>query len=142
MQEKAPIGYLVNKISNILKRSADENLVSENMTVEQLMVMKMIHENGGSVGQKEIEKEFGVRRSTVTSAMQILEKKGFIERSPSPHDSRAKIVTLTSAGEEKNAKLINFIKMRDKRFLSPLNESERETLSALLLKLLKNTEKE
>lgn len=112
------------------------------MTVEQLMVMKMIHENGGSVGQKEIEKEFGVRRSTVTSAMQILEKKGFIERSPSPHDSRAKIVTLTSAGEEKNAKLINFIKMRDKRFLSPLNESERETLSALLLKLLKNTEKE
>ncbi len=142
MQERLPIGHLVNRISNILKRSADENLVTENMTVEQLMVMKMIYQNGGSVLQKDIEKEFGVRRSTVTSAMQILEKKGFIERSPSPSDSRAKVVTLTKAGEEKNAKLINFIKMRDERFFSPLDDSERETLTELLTKLLKNTEKE
>lgn len=133
-------GHLINIISNKLKRSADENLVKENMTIEQLMVIKMIHQNGGSVSQKDIEREFGVRRSTVTSAMQILEKKGFIVRTTSPEDSRAKLVTLTPEGKEKNEKLISFIKMRDEEMLSTLSDEERATLTALLEKVLDNLE--
>ena len=138
MEKKAPIGHLINVIANKLKRSADENLTHENMTIEQLQVLKMIYQSGGTVSQKDIEKEFGVRRSTVTSAMQILEKKGFIIRMPSPDDARAKMVALTDAGKEKNTRLINFIKLRDEKLLSVLDEKEKETLTELLLKLLDN----
>ena len=130
------LGRLIGIISNKLKRSADENLVNENMTIEQLQVLKMIYLKEGDVPQKEIEKEFGVRRSTVTSAMQILEKKGFIERFPSPDDSRAKLVRLTPSGKEKNEKLIGFIVERDKKLLSSLTKEEADTLMTLLLKLL------
>ena len=129
---------LITSISRKLKHGADENLIREKITIEQVMVMKMIHENGGSVGQKDIEKAFEVRRSTVTSAMQTLEKKGFIVRSPHPDDSRAKIVTLTKSGIEKNRKLINFIEERDEKLLSGLSSEEKDTLSALLLKLSMN----
>ena len=132
---KSPI-RLINIISNKLKRSADENLIAENVTIEQIMVMKMISERGGKVRQKEIENEFSVRRSTVTSAMQILEKKGFILRESDPLDSRAKIVTLTEAGIEKNFKLFSFIKNRDETILSILTDKEKETLTAILTKLL------
>ena len=138
MEKRSHIGYLINVISNKLKRSADENLVHENMTIEQLQVLKMIHQKGGQVSQKDIEKEFGVRRSTVTSAMQILEKKGFISRTPSPDDARAKLVALTDSGKEKNERLINFIKVRDEKLLSALDENEKETLIKLLNKLLDN----
>lgn len=132
------LGRLIAIISNKLKRSADENLVNENMTIEQLQVLKMIYLKEGDVPQKEIEKEFGVRRSTVTSAMQILEKKGFIERFPSPLDSRAKLVRLTESGKEKNEKLIGFIVERDKKLTDSLTGEERDTLMTLLLKLLEN----
>ena len=132
---KSPI-RLINIISNKLKRSADENLVVENVTIEQIMIMKMISERGGKVRQKEIENEFSVRRSTVTSAMQVLEKKGFILRESDPNDSRAKIVTLTESGKEKNFKLFSFIKTRDEKILSVLTDTEKETLTAILTKLL------
>ena len=131
-------GYLLNKIAGKMKRLADENLITENVTIEQLMVMKMIYENGGTVPQKDIEIAFDVRRSTVTSAMQILEKKGFITRSTSASDSRAKIVSLTKAGQEKNERMINFIKQRDEKIFSSLNSEEKQTLSALLSKILNN----
>ena len=125
-------------ISNRLKRLADENLVNENVTVEQVKVMGMIYRNGGTVSQKEIELAFGVRRSTVTSAMQILEKKGYIERTPNPEDSRSKLVSLTEAGQEKNKKLISFMDVLEGRLLTGLSDDESEELRQLLLRLLNN----
>lgn len=131
-------GHLINMISNRLKRLADENLVNENVTVEQVKVMGMIYRNGGTVSQKEIELAFGVRRSTVTSAMQILEKKGYIERTPNPEDSRSKLVSLTEAGQEKNKKLISFMDVLEGRLLTGLSDDESEELRQLLLRLLNN----
>lgn len=131
-------GHLINVISNRIKRLADENLVNENVTVEQVKVMSMIYHSGGTVSQKEIEVAFGIRRSTVTSAMQILEKKGYIERKANPEDSRAKLVTLTEAGQEKNEKLISFIDVLEGKLLEGLCDEEQDTLRVLLLKVLDN----
>lgn len=131
-------GHLINMISNRIKRLADENLVNENVTVEQVKVMTMISRNGGTVPQKEIELAFGLRRSTVTSAMQNLEKKGYILRTPNPDDSRSKLVTLTEAGLEKNEKLRCFIDVLEVRLLDGLDESESNVLRELLLKVLNN----
>lgn len=131
-------GHLINMISNRIKRLADENLVNENVTVEQVKLMGMICRSGGTVSQKEIELAFGVRRSTVTSAMQNLEKKGYIERQPNPEDSRSKLVTLTPAGLEKNKKLRSFLDVLEGRLMKGFTEEESEALRALLLKALDN----
>ncbi len=136
--ENNDLGHLINVISNSIKRLADENLVNENVTVEQVKVMAMIHRNGGTVSQKEIELAFGVRRSTVTSAMQILEKKGYIERMPNPEDSRSKLVTLTESGQEKNRKLRSFMETLEKNLTTALTKDEQETLRTLLLKVHNN----
>lgn len=135
-------GHLINMISNKVKRLADENLINENVTIEQVKVMAMIHRNGGTVSQKEIELAFGVRRSTVTSAMQILEKKGYIERSSNPDDSRSKLVTLTKEGVKKNEKLRSFMNTLEENLLEGMSKSERDTLQKLLEKVLENIEQE
>ena len=131
-------GRLIHKLAAKMKRLADENLINENVTVEQLRIMKMINENGGTVLQREIERTFDVRRSTVTSAMQVLEKKGLITRHSNPEDSRSKLVSLTEAGQEKNRRLINFIVQRDEQIFSVLDDEENEALHKILLKLTEN----
>ena len=131
-------GHLIHMIANTVKRLADENLVSENVTIEQVKIMGMICKNGGTVSQKEIERAFGVRRSTVTSAMQILEKKGYIERFPHPEDSRAKLVALTAEGKKKNEKLRSFMQVLDAQMLEGMSDGECELLRDLLLKVLSN----
>lgn len=136
--ENASHGHLINMISGKIKRLADENLVNENVTIEQVNILRMISRNGGRVSQKEIELTFGVRRSTVTSAMQILEKKGYIKREANPEDSRSKLVYLTDAGKEKNRKLKSFIEELEAKLMSSLDEKESELLKSLLLKVLNN----
>ena len=136
--ENAAHGHLINMISGRMKRLADENLVSENVTIEQVKILHKISRNGGKASQKEIELAFGVRRSTVTSAMQILEKKGYIKRESNPGDSRSKLVYLTDVGEEKNIKLKSFIEELEAKLTSSLTKEESAMLKSLLLKVLNN----
>ena len=136
--DKASHGHLINMISCRIKRLADENLANENVTIEQVKILGMISRNGGRVSQKEIELAFGVRRSTVTSAMQNLEKKGYIKREANPEDSRSKIVLLTDEGKEKNRKLKSFIDELEAKLVSCLDNDESDRLKELLLKVLNN----
>ena len=48
--------------------------------------------------QKELEEEFKIRKSSVTSVIQILEKKGLVRRIGVPGDARKKEVVLTEYG--------------------------------------------
>lgn len=48
--------------------------------------------------QRELEEEFKIRKSSVTSVIQILEKKGLVRRVGVPSDARKKEVVLTEYG--------------------------------------------
>lgn len=50
------------------------------------------------VFQKELEEEFKIRKSSVTSVIQILEKKGLVRRIGVPEDARKKELMLTEKG--------------------------------------------
>lgn len=53
---------------------------------------------GEKVLQRELEEEFKIRKSSVTSVIQILEKKGLIRRVGVPGDARKKELILTEDG--------------------------------------------
>ena len=50
--------------------------------------------------QRDIEEVFRIKRSSVTSVLQLLEKKGLILRESVPEDARIKKLTLTDAARE------------------------------------------
>ncbi len=52
-------------------------------------------QQGQDVYQKDLEEEFGIGRSSVTSVLNNLEKNGFITRQLSENDRRLKKITLT-----------------------------------------------
>ncbi len=48
--------------------------------------------------QRDIEREFSITRSTVTNILQLMERKGYIERRSVPQDARLKQLVLTEEG--------------------------------------------
>lgn len=54
--------------------------------------------SGKKVFQRELEEEFKIRKSSVTSVIQLMEKKGLVRRTGVPGDARKKELVLTEQG--------------------------------------------
>lgn len=60
----------------------------------------LYHNQKKAVYQKTIESDFCIKRSTVTTILQLMEKKGYIRRVGVEGDARLKQIFLTEQGEE------------------------------------------
>lgn len=68
-------------------------------TLEQWVVLKSLDENPG-ISQKEIGTRTFKDAPTVTRILDLLAKKGLVERRPNPNDRRKFEIHLTEAGQE------------------------------------------
>lgn len=87
------VGRLINKLSHQLKRrmciQEEEDTLTTNM--QRLVLHYILFQSlKQDIYQKDVEKEFQIRRSTATGTLQILEKNGFITREPEKKDARLK----------------------------------------------------
>ena len=112
-QEK--IGLEIRKLNHEMNRNLELQVKAEGIDEVTLMhgwIMRYLYENREKeIYQKDIEKHFSIGRSTVTSIIQLMEKKGFIERQAVQSDARLKKVLLTEKGEKTHEKK----KRREKR---------------------------
>ena len=87
------VGRLINTLSHQLKRQMciqeEEDSLTTNMQrlVRHYILFQSLNRD---IYQKDVEKEFQIRRSTATGTLQILEKNGFIRREPVKQDARLK----------------------------------------------------
>lgn len=90
------------------------------------------------VYQKDLESEFKISRSSVTSLLNTMEKNGFIIRQPVKNDARLKKIVLT----EKTLKVsaLHWAKVSDfeQNLVSNMTREEIETLKMLLDKVISN----
>ena len=97
--EKQHIGIELRAVSNALRRCAEAGFRSHNIdtvTGSNAWIIAYLHKNCDKpIYQKDIEKEFGITRSTASRALILMEKKGMIEREGVSHDSRLKRLKLT-----------------------------------------------
>ncbi len=93
----APIKCILDVSKNI--RYFFDLAMSENgLTSIQTRILghlRCAEDKGQSVFQKDIEEVFRIKRSSVTSVLQTLEKKGLILRESVPGDARIKKLVLT-----------------------------------------------
>lgn len=92
------VGRLINTLSHQLKRqiSVPEEEDSLQTNMQRLVLHYILFESlNRDIYQKDVEKEFHIRRSTATGTLQILEKNGFITREPVKEDARLKKLTPT-----------------------------------------------
>ena len=97
MKREDTIGYRVRELSNALRRGAEPNACEkEKCTNMHGWVIGWLYDNSGrDVFQRDIEKQFGVRRSTMTAILQSMEKNGLIRRERVGSDARLKRLVLT-----------------------------------------------
>jgi len=84
----------------------------------------------------------GLRLATPTVSIGIrqLEKAGFMERQPDPHDGRAVLLFLTPAGQELHQRTLEFRCRKFTSLLTELTHQERTTLLNLLEKAVSAAE--
>ena len=95
------IGLIVKCLDNtIMRRALDDIPEEERLPVMQGWIIKYLHDNQrADVFQKDIEKDFHIARSTVTSLVKQMEGEGYIARVGVERDSRLKKIILLEKGK-------------------------------------------
>ena len=99
-------------------------------------IMEYLYRNSDTpVFQRDIEREFSITRSTVTNILQLMERKGYIERRSVPQDARLKQLVLTEEGIRFHENTIRSFHQTDDYVAGLLTEEENTELLRLLNKL-------
>jgi MarR family multiple antibiotic resistance transcriptional regulator len=80
----------------------------------------------GAMSPSDLGKRLIVTRATVTGVVDSLERRGYVQRLPNPHDRRGVIVQLTPEGLEVVAQVRTLIHKKERDWMSVLSADELE----------------
>ena len=137
IHESINIGREANKFINKINRHISNSVAEYGITGPQAHMLNFIYDHSmkSDVMQKDIEKEFNIRRSTTTNALQIMEKQGLITRTGVSTDARIKKVSLTKNGKEVQQILSDIIHDSEIALRDALTKEEFEILILVIIKL-------
>lgn len=90
---------------------------------------------GKKVFQRELGEEFKIRKSSVTSVIQILEKKGLVRRTGVPSDARQKELVLTEQGIAAQETVLERLNQLETMVNEILTDEERRNWFACIRKI-------
>lgn len=126
---------LIKKTYLTIKRQIEQSLRSLNITSQQSQALHEIAIQPG-ITNHELEHQLLIEKSSVTSLMNGIEKRGWIIRNAHPDDARMKQNTLTTAGEQKYIQAQQAVNEVKSRSTHTFTAEELEHLKQLLNKLI------
>ena len=146
MEENKRIGRRLRILNNLVRRYIDKSCTKkeiDDMTGTNGWIIGYIARNsGGPVYQRDLEREFGITRSTASKVIILMEKKGFICHESAPHDARLKQLRLTERSKKIVSMMEEDAKRTEKKLTDGFSEEELDTLRAYLERMIKNMEEE
>ncbi len=146
LRKQEKIGLEIRKLNHEMNRSLEMQVKAEGIDEVTLMhgwIMRYLYENREKeIYQKDIEKHFSIGRSTVTNIIQLMEKKGFIERQAVQSDARLKKVLLTEKGEKTHETIEALIIQLNQNMMEGIKPEELQTFLQVLSKIRQNIEKQ
>ncbi|CAM5343265.1 HTH-type transcriptional repressor NicR OS=Streptomyces griseorubiginosus OX=67304 GN=nicR_1 PE=4 SV=1 [Streptomyces griseorubiginosus] len=131
----ADTGYLLYRLGLRSGQLFNTFLQESGLRLRHYAVLRYLAGAEGAL-QRELSTRLGYDPSAIVGLVDDLERLGMTERRPSPDDRRSKIVVLTEDGraflrgtDEAGRRVTNDL-------LAPLDTAERETLQALLLRVV------
>lgn len=138
------IGMEISKTSNVLKRKCRSSELSRKMdeaTGKNGWIIGFLSENEDrDIFQRDIEETFSIRRSTVSSMLQLMEKKGLVTRQSVDFDARLKKLVLTPKAREMHSRMLLDMEKTEKKLRQNISEEELEVFFGVLEKIRKNAE--
>ena len=128
-------------IANLLKRRLDNTVskvTTDNITGVQVLILGFINESENEVYQKDIEKQFDIRRSTVTNILHGMEKQELIERKSVNNDARLKKIILTDKAKDILNVLDEEVTKTQKLLIKDIPEKDLEIYVSVIKKMKEN----
>ena len=104
MDKNRDIGFEFRRINNLIRRDIERSKINGEIDTSRFVhgwAIRYLYDNREKeIFQKDIEKEFSIRRSTASNILKLMEKNGLIERISVPYDARLKKLTLTKKAVE------------------------------------------
>ena len=134
----------VKQLSNLIQRKFFKSEVkkkADTMTFSHGWVIGYLYDNRNRcVLQSELEKEFRIRRSTITKILQLMEKNGLICRVPVENDARKKQLVLTPKAMQLHILVMNEMDETDKKIKKGINKKDLDTFFMVINKMKSNLE--
>lgn len=139
MDNKRHIGKEIDIISNKIRRKVDHEVSKYGLTGVQAKIVGFVYftSKNREVFQKDIENDFKIRSSSVTSVLQLMEKNGYIKRVSVCEDARLKKIILTDKGNEVQEAVFNIIDNIEKQIQEEITDEELRFLFNIFDKLSK-----
>lgn len=136
MEEVRDCGRLLKQINDELRKSANNAMRAQDMTMAQLAALVTLDRAPEKrCSLKELEQSLRVAQSTAAGIVSRLEQKGFVESFGDAADRRVKLAHITPEGEACALAARREMEAAEERLLSGLTETEREIFYTLLKKV-------
>lgn len=147
MRNEEQIGYQIKELGRLLDKNVFQKSLlstgSDTITaMHGWMLGYLYHKRNQEVFQKDIEADFHMAKSSVTSALQNLEKYGYIRRVSVERDARLKKIELTESGLQFHNDVESSIDDMEERLASGLTEKQKHEFFAMLAQIKEQLEKE
>lgn len=143
MTERIEVFRIIHRVDNQIKRKIDQVALKHDLTSMQALFLKCIYDysNNGDLFQKDLEKMFDIRRSSVSTMISCVEKKGYIKRESIPTDKRINKIVLTEKGRKKHEEVNTDLRKYKCELLEDFSDEEIKFLHDMLEKISQNTKK-
>ncbi|HIS52269.1 MAG TPA: MarR family transcriptional regulator [Candidatus Onthomonas avicola] len=133
-------GAWINLLSHKVKTRLNATLQNLGITGVQSRVICyiLVHCQDGLVFQRDIERAFGLSRSTATGILQLLEKNGMIRRESVASDARLKSLVPTRRAEEFNAQVAACLRETDRMLTRGLSSGQVQLFKEMAAQMLRN----
>ena len=139
--EKDHVGFYIRNLSNLIHRRINRMVAEEeeSLTARQVWMLDyLIHQGDREIMQKDIEKEFSIRRSTASHMLTLMENNGYIRRVAVPRDARLKRIVLSEKGRQAQERMTDRIKRFEAMMRAGMTDEEVEGFLMMLGRFEKN----
>ena len=135
---------MINCISNRLRNRSQEvhTQLGSGSAQGKILNYVLVESEAHSVYQKDLEREFGLRSSTVTEMLNALEQKKLIQRVSDEWDGRYKKIVFTEKARSMKDRIRQEVEETEHLLLQGITEQEKQEFLRIAGKMLQNLEAE
>lgn len=145
--EQRHLGRELHRLDNGIRRFLCKNSAAikskDEVTGTNLRIIRFLkHNEHRDIYQKDVEKEFGITRSTASRVLVLMEEKGLVKRLSVEHDARLKKLVLTEKSARMGEAMHQVGEKTDTLLLQGFSDAEKEQLYDFIDRMVENLGRE
>ena len=138
------VGLELKKLNILIGRKVLKETKKRGYSISdvQIKILNYLYDcNDKKIYQRDIEKEFQIRRSTVSGILRTMEKNQFIIRVDSDSDARMKQIIINDNVKDKLKEIRKEISLFEKNLINNIDEEDLKTFLKVIHQMQKNIER-